>query len=93
MPGGSKRPRKSKRALELEAMEAERDAYQENDPEALKNYRVSCESFHGLAEEVIRRISRGTPQRKPHPCLRTVREGDRGCPQLHLVDGALDSVA
>ena len=36
MPGNSKRPRKSKRALELEAMEAERDAYQERAHEAEK---------------------------------------------------------
>ena len=36
MPGNSKRTRKSKRALELEAMEAERDAYQERAHEAEK---------------------------------------------------------
>jgi hypothetical protein len=36
MPGNSKRTRKSKRALELEAMEAERDAYQERAHETEK---------------------------------------------------------
>lgn len=58
LPGNSKRTRKSKRALELEAMEAERDAYQERAHEAEKQLAtVSLVSLYWRQDEPEGQVS------------------------------------